>query len=308
MMKLQKLEGVLPVLHVPYHEDFTPDYETFRRQIDWAFACGVDGVVLAMVTDILRLTDAERDALVVETVQAVAGRGPVVASAGAESTQQAVRHAKAAEAAGVTALMVIPPGLTRCSPAQITAYYEAILGATKLPVIIQDASGYVGNPIPVATQAALFLKYPDRVLFKPEAQPIGQNLSALRDATGGKAPIFEGTGGIALADSFRRGIVGTMPGTDVCWAIVALWRALQAGREAEANRIHLTLSALIALQHSLDAFLAIEKLLLVEQGIFKNTLVRGPLGFELDAETKAEALRLYRELKRIVSDIGEKAK
>ena len=67
------------------------------------------------------------------------------------------------------------------------------------------------------------------MLFKPEAVPIGQNLSALRDATVGQAKIFEGSGGISLVDSYRRGIVGTMPGAEIIDAQIALWEALAKG-------------------------------------------------------------------------------
>ena len=105
--------------------------------------------------------------------------------------------------------------------------------------------------------------------------------------------MFEGTGGIALVDSFRRGIVGTMPGADLIDGIVTLWRALQAGDEAEATRIWLPLAALVSMQHSLDAFLAIEKHLLVRQGVFQNTRVRGPVGYVLDDATRSEVDRLF---------------
>ena len=50
------------------------------------------------------------------------------------------------------------------------------------------------------------------------------------------------------------------------------------------------------MQISLDAFLAVEKHLLVRQGIFKNTLVRGPVGFCLDEETKREVDRQFDRL------------
>ena len=132
-----------------------------------------------------------------------------------------------------------------------------------------------------------------RVMFKPEATPIGPRLSELRDATNGRASVFEGTGGIALVDSFHRGIVGTMPGADLIRAIVALWRALQANDEQKIRQISLPLCALISMQNSLDAFLAVEKYLLVKQGIFRNTLIRGPVGYVLDDETRREVDRLF---------------
>ncbi len=296
-----EIKGVLPVLSMPYRDDDSVDYETFRREMDFVFQNGVHGVTLAMVTETLRLTDAERDAVVAAAVRFAAGRGPVIASVGDESVAQARRHARAAEAAGADALMAIPPSLTRCDAAGIVEYYEGILAATKLPVIIQDASGYVGNSIPVAVQAGLFNRHPDRILFKPEAQPIGPNLTALHKATGGRARVFEGTGGIALVDNYRRGVAGTMPGADLPWALVALWRALEAGDDARARRIHGPLAAMVSMQHNLDAFLAVEKLLLVHQGVFKNARVRGPVGFRMDDEMKAEVLRLFDLLKAAVA-------
>ncbi len=166
--------------------------------------------------------------------------------------------------------------------------------ACSIPVTVQDASGYVGRPMSISMQAQLLDEFGiERICFKPEATPIGQRLSQLRLATQGRARIFEGTGGIALLDSFRRGIVGTMPGADLIHSIVALWQALTVGDEQRAYQLSLPISSLIAIQNSLDAFLAVEKYLLVKQGIFKNTLVRGPVGYKLDPETREEVDRLF---------------
>lgn len=291
--------GVLPVVQTPFHENFSIDEKTFEKEIDWLFAEGVDGLVMGMVSEMLRLTDAERDRLLELMVRGANGRGTVISSIGAESIPQALRHAQAAEDAGVDGHMAVPPALTRCSPDEIRRYYEALIEATTKPIIVQDASGYIGNAIPIAVQAQLFLDFPERVQFKPEAQPIGPNLSLLRDATGGKARIFEGTGGISLVDSHRRGIAGTMPGSDLVWAIVALWKALEAGDEVRVRAIQGPLTAIVSLQFVLDSFLAIEKMLLKEQGIFVNTVVRGPVGYSLDEETRREVLRLFALLKEI---------
>ena len=287
------IRGVLPVVQIPYNDDESIDFATFEKEVDWLFDCGVNGIVYGMVSEVLRCTETERDELVRAGVKFARGRGPVVASAGGESIQQAVRHGKAAEQAGAAALMITPPALTRCSSDEITRYYASILSATTLPIIVQDASGYIGNAISIATQAELYRRHPERILFKPEAPPFGANLSALRDATGGNAAIFEGTGGVALMDSYRRGIQGTMPGADMPWAFVKLWKALELGDEVLARRIHLPIAALISMMTNLDSFLAMEKLFLVKQGIFKSRRVRGPVGFKLDSETELEWLRLF---------------
>ena len=189
--------------------------------------------------------------------------------------------------------MAIPPVSVALADDELLRYYERIFRACYLPVIVQDASGYVGRPMSIALQARILEMYGARVLFKPEATPIGPRLSALRDATGGSARIFEGSGGIALVDSYRRGIIGTMPGADLVEGIVALWKALEQGDDQRAYALSLPISSLVSLQTSLDGFLAIEKYLLVKRGVFRNTLIRGPVGYVLDDETRREVDRLF---------------
>ena len=293
MDKNQSLAGVLPVLQLPFHADESIDWETFSREVDWAYENGAHGVVAAMVTEVLRLTDAERDELAQRLVQFNADRGPVVMSVGDESTVQAVRHVRAATDAGVDALMAIPPAASRALLSEKIRYYEAIIAATHLPVIVQDASGYVGEPLPVEAQADLFKRFGDRVLFKPEAEPLGPNLSLLRDGGGPGLRVFEGSGGIALLDSYQRGIFGTMPGTEILWAIRAEWDALEAGDLQRATELQGIIAPLISLQHGLDGYLSVEKALLNRQGVFPNRIIRGPVGFTLDPETEREAFRLF---------------
>jgi 4-hydroxy-tetrahydrodipicolinate synthase len=295
MSKAQKrLGGVLPVFQTPYRDDESIDPETLARQIDWLYDCGSDGIVMAMVSEVLRLDSDERMQLAELACRFGNARGTVIISVGAESTKIAERYATHAQSAGADALMAIPPTSVAVGEAELSRYYERILKSTTIPLIVQDASGYVGRPLPIATQARLLEQWgPDRVLFKPEATPIGPRLSELRDATGGAARVFEGTGGLALVDSYRRGIVGTMPGADLVRGIVALWRALEARDEKRIYELSLPISSLVAVQNSLDAFLAIEKYLLVKQQVFRNTLVRGPVGYKLDEETRREVDRLF---------------
>ena len=289
------LGGVLPVFQTPYREDDESiDAATLEREIHWLYDRGADGVVMAMVSEVLRLSTPERMHLAELACRFGNGRGAVVISVGAESSAAAEQYARHAEGCGADALMAIPPVAVAVGESELLGYYRRIIRSVRIPVIVQDASGYVGRPMPIDVQAGLLGEFgPGRVMFKPEAVPIGPRLTALRDATGGRARVFEGTGGLALMDSFRRGVVGTMPGADLIDALVALWRALREGDETRANRVWLPVAALVSLQNSLDAFLAIEKYLLVKQGVFRNTLVRGPVGYSLDEETRRDVDRLF---------------
>ncbi|MYB24597.1 MAG: dihydrodipicolinate synthase family protein [Acidimicrobiia bacterium] len=296
----ESLAGVFPVLQTTFDADDEIDAAALAAEIEWVYDCEVDGIVLAMVSEVLRLSTDERRRLAELFCELGLPHGPVIVSVGAESNKVALNLARHAEAAGATAVMAIPPISVAVGDSELAAYYQGILGAVDVPVVVQDASGYVGRPMSIALQADLLATYGQRVLFKPEAVPIGPRLSELRDATDGRARVFEGSGGIALVDSFRRGIVGTMPAADTPWALVALWRALQAGDEARIEAIADPLARLVSLMDSLDAFVAIEKHLLVAQGVIPSARRRGPLGYVPDAETLAEADRLVARLRRAV--------
>ena len=300
-----QIAGVLPVAHTPFLEDDSIDVESLRQQIDWSYSQGASGFCTGMVTELLRLTAGERGELTRLLGEINAGRGAFVAGVGAESTKQAVEYAAVAREAGADAVMAIPPISSALLERELFDYFDTLVVEAGLPVIVQDASSYVGQQIPHSLCVELLQKHgTDRILFKPEASPLGPNLSALRDATGGAAHIFEGSGGISLIDSFRRGIAGTMPGMEFLPGIVTLWNALQSGDDERAYRIYFPICALVALQlqAGLDGFLAVEKYVLHRRGLFATTRRRRPFGWEIDDETREEVDRLLtildRELER----------
>ncbi|HVJ67618.1 MAG TPA: dihydrodipicolinate synthase family protein [Caulifigura sp.] len=286
----QSIHGVLPILHTPFTEQDEIDYATLQREIDWAYSVGADGVCTGMVSEVLRLTEQERLTLNAKMAEFSARRGAVIASASAESTKGAVHYAKAAERAGCSAVMVIPPINSAFPERAIWDYFRAIADAVAIPVVVQDASSYVGHAIPISFYVRLLDHYsPEKILFKPEASPVGPNLSALRDASGGRARIYDGSGGMLLVDAYRRGITGTMPGTDLLDGIVRLWNALNLNDQAAIDRFSAPVCAIVALQlqAGLDGFLAIEKYILRKRGLFPNERRRAPFGWELDDETRS---------------------
>ncbi len=291
------LEGVFPVISTPFTDTDELDPSTLQREIDWLIEGGVDGLTIAMVSEVLRLSEAERRTLTELTVEHTGGRVPVIASVGAETTRLAISYATHAQEAGATAVMAISPMAVALPDDQIATYFRTIIESIEIPVVVQDASGYLGRALPISLYVDLIDRYgADRVYVKPEASPIGPRLSTLREASGGRARVFEGTGGLMLVDSFSRGIVGTMPGAEMPWAIVALWRALLDGEQERASRIHGLIAALVSLQTSLDSFIAVEKHMLVRQGVFISENRRQPVAFILDAETRAAVDRLTDEL------------
>jgi 4-hydroxy-tetrahydrodipicolinate synthase len=304
------LQGVLPILQTPFTDDDQIDLPVLQAQINWAYSLGADGIGTGMVSETYRLTLVERLELTERLAEYSAGRGAVFASVSSESSKQAVELARAAAQAGCDAVMAVPPMTTRLPASALEGYFRAIADAIPIPVIVQDASGYTGQPVSLELCRRLLTAYgPEKMLFKPEASPIGPNLSALRDATDGRARIFEGSGGILLIDSHRRGIAGTMPGMDLLDGIIALWKALQRGDDATAYRLWFPICGLVTLQlqAGLDGFLAIEKHLLVRRGLFPSLKRRSPSSWDADPETLAEVDRLYAMLQQELTQVPRRA-
>lgn len=295
-----RLSGVQVVFQTPFTASGAVDYATLDAEIDWLFANGANGVVFAMVSELLRLSSEERDAISAAVARRSMGRGDCVLSVGAESIDIAIRHSLVARDAGATAVMAAPPTLFRVDDDSLFRYFVAIANAAEVELVVQDASGYVGAPLSIDLQRRLQVELGDRVSFKPEAHPIGPRLTQLRDATDGAARVFEGTGGLYLIDSYRRGAIGTMPAGDLVWALVPLWNALQRGDYAAAYRIGGPLAQIVSLQTSLDTFVAIEKRNLVRQGVFRSDFMRQPADQDIDPQMLDEVDRLVDRLREAV--------
>jgi dihydrodipicolinate synthase/N-acetylneuraminate lyase len=301
------VSGVLPVFQTPFDQHGEVDFDALQREITWLLDEEADGVVFAMVSEILRMSSYERDTVAAAACEYVGTRGTTVISVGAESTKVALVHARHAQTVGASAIMATPPAQHRAGDEELLRHFVSIAESVDLPIIVQDASRYVGTSLSTGLQARLYRELGDRCMFKPEALPIGPRLSELMDATDGQALVFEGTGGLYLIDSFRRGVVGTMPAADLVWALVALWGALVDGDFDRSYAIAGPLALMVSQQTSLDSFVAIEKHLLVAQGVIESAEMRGPLSHGIDDKALAECERLMQLLREAGDDDEEDA-
>jgi 4-hydroxy-tetrahydrodipicolinate synthase len=123
----RELKGVLPVFQTPYREDETFDAGVLEKEINWLYDQGADGIVMAMVSEVLRLSSEEREQLAELALKLGRARGVVIISVGAESSRVAERYAKHAEAHGADAVMAIPPVSVGVGEAELLMYYERII-------------------------------------------------------------------------------------------------------------------------------------------------------------------------------------
>ncbi len=298
----EPLHGVFTVLSTPFTSDDAIDHDILKKEIDWLIEAKVDGFVLAMVSEVLRLAAHERRELAQSVIASANGRVPLITSVGAESTKIATQLAQWAEADGVAAVMATPPSAFAPLSSEVAKYYISIIESVSIPVIVQDASNYVGHPLEISLYVELIDKYgEDRVQFKPEAKPVAQRLKQLKDASGARAKVFEGQGGADLMDTYPIGVVGTMPGAEIPWGLVALWNALESGDIKRAAKIHAPIAKMVAHQTTLDSYVAVEKYLLVKQGIFTSARQRGPVSVILDKTVTTSIDSAYADLERVLN-------
>lgn len=295
--------GVYSVVQTPLDENDNIDQAIFKREIDWLIECGVKGLVLAMVSEVMRFSADERRVQWQSALKIINKRVPLIVSVGAESTAIAISLAKSAQADGATALMATPPAIFPATSDEIYTYYSEIIEAVKIPLIVQDASNYMGQPLDLVLYGNLIENYgTERVQFKPEAKPVKERVAALQEIANGQARIFEGQSGIDLLDTHPLGLVGTMPGGEIPWAIIKLWNALESNNLELAKSIHNLVSQIVAFQQNIDGYVAVEKYLLVKQGIFESVRQRGPVRTILSSEVKIEIDQIFEKLVKLVNN------
>jgi 4-hydroxy-tetrahydrodipicolinate synthase len=295
--------GVYSVIQTPLDEHENIDNVVFEREINWLIQCGVKGLVLAMVSEVMRFSADERRIQWQSVLKIIDKRVPLIVSVGGESTAIAVRLAKLAEDDGATALMATPPSNFPATSEEIFNYYSSILAATHIPLIVQDASNYMGQPLDLELYGRLIDQYgTDRVQFKPEAKPVKDRAIALQKIAGGRAKIYEGQSGLELMETHPVGLAGTMPGGEIPWALVKLWDCLEANDVEKAKAIHGVIAQLVGFQKTIDAYVAVEKYLLVKQGIFTSARQRGPVNTILSDEVKKEIDKVFADLQEVTRD------
>lgn len=142
----EPFHGVLPALITPFTEDGGAiDTDALAAIVDRVIAAGVAGVVPGGSTgEFTTLTHDERRQLIEATCEAAAGRVPVVAGTGALSTRETVELSVHAEAAGATAVMIVPPFYEALPWRELLTHYTAVADAVDIPIMyynLPSASG-----------------------------------------------------------------------------------------------------------------------------------------------------------------------
>ena len=147
--------GSIPALITPFTQDGV-DARAFQEFVDWQIGEGSRGVVPCGTTgESPTLSHAEHERVVSLCVEVAAGRVPVIAGAGSNSTEEAISLARHAKAAGADAALVVTPYYNKPTQDGLYAHYKAIHDAVDLPIIIYNIPGRCVVDMTVETMAKL---------------------------------------------------------------------------------------------------------------------------------------------------------
>lgn len=133
------LSGSLVAIVTPMLADGALDLPRLKSLIDWHIAEGTHGIVIVGTTGESPTVDVEEHCRLIEAaVQNVAGRVPVVAGAGGNSTREAIELTKFAHRAGANYALSVVPYYNKPTQEGLYRHFRAIAEATDIPVVLYN--------------------------------------------------------------------------------------------------------------------------------------------------------------------------
>jgi 2-keto-3-deoxy-L-arabinonate dehydratase len=274
MSQLQ-IDGVVPIVPTPFLPEGSPDWSSLEKLLDFAVDGGVSAVCLpAYASEFYKLRDTERRDMVIRAVSLMQGRLPVIGQVNHVSTAYVAETARDLEAAGASAISVAVPRMFGLPERDLLRYFDRILRAISIPLLIQDFNP--GGP----TLSLIFLQQLRRqhahfLFLKLEEPLLAERVRQIVEGTNGELSVLEGWGGMYMLELIKAGICGVMPGLAVSDILQQVWKKARKGDQdkAYADFVEVLPQIVYSLQ-SLEFFHHAEKSLLVARGVLPEALVR----------------------------------
>jgi len=142
MAEINGLRGSLVAIVTPMSDDGALDLDALRRLVDWHITEGTDGIVIVGTTGESPTVSFDEHCLLIRTtVEQAAGRVPVIAGTGANSTSEAIELTECAKRAGAQAGLSVVPYYNKPTQEGLYQHYKKIAEAVDLPLILYNVPG-----------------------------------------------------------------------------------------------------------------------------------------------------------------------
>jgi 4-hydroxy-tetrahydrodipicolinate synthase len=236
--------GSIVALVTPMHEDGSVDYPSLRRLIDWHIAEGTACIGVVGTTGESPTVSVEEHCEIIRVaVEQTAGRVPVMAGAGGNSTREAIELSKFAKEVGADCTLSVVPYYNKPSQEGMFQHFKAITEAVDIPVMLYNVPGRtVADMLP---ETALRLaKLPGVIGIKEATGNIERACWLIKHAPEGFG-VYSGDDGTAIALMLMGGQGNVSVTANIApRAMADLCRAAVAGDAKTAREIHFKLLSL----------------------------------------------------------------
>ena len=147
-MDMRNLEGSIVALVTPFHEDGSVDFEALARLVDFHLQNGTDAILtLGTTGESSTMTDEEDNSVVDAVVKQVAGRIPVIAGSGSNSTATMLDKSLSYQRLGADGLLIITPYYNKSNEEGIYQHFKVVADAVDIPCILYNIPGRCGCSI-----------------------------------------------------------------------------------------------------------------------------------------------------------------
>ena len=184
--------GAAVAIVTPFKENQEVDYERFYKNIEFQIAHKTDAIVVCGTTGESSTMSHEEHLDVIEAcVKRVAGRVPVIAGTGSNSTSEAIHLSTEAEKRGADALLLVSPYYNKATQKGLFEHFKAIADSVKIPCILYNIPGRTGVNIQPATIVKLCTEVENIVGVKEATGNLSQT-ARLAYLANGKVDIYCG--------------------------------------------------------------------------------------------------------------------
>jgi 4-hydroxy-tetrahydrodipicolinate synthase len=230
-------KGSMTALVTPFR-DGRVDESALRKLIDWQIANGTDALVPCGTTgEAATLKQDERDRIVRITVEQSAGRIPVLAGAGSNSTETAITLAKLVKAAGADGMLQVTPYYNKPTQEGLYRHFLAIAEVVELPMVLYNVPGRTA--VNMQPETTLRLASIDSIIGIKEACGNLDQVKRIISAAPDNFAVFSGEDAMNL-DIYVAGGLGCISVTAnvVPDRVARVWDSFGNGQIDEAQKIH----------------------------------------------------------------------
>ena len=204
------LRGVLTALVTPMKANGEIDHGKLGAFADHLVKRGVHGLIpLGSTGEYYALSPLEREQVLKTTLDAAAGRVPVIAGTNAGSTREVVAFSRQAEQLGCVGVMLAPPYYSLPRPEELFAHFRAVNHAIGIPIMLYNYPGRTG--VDMAPEFIERLTSLGNIRYVKESTGEMPRITELLRRCGDRLGVFCGCDTIAL-ESLMVGAIGWVGG------------------------------------------------------------------------------------------------